>query len=256
VPADEGRYSPAGVNIAFLCPAGHACDGTGDPVPCDAGAHSPEGVMPCADCSSGSACPRPELAAGAQITCADLRGYYNANDQKLEECHVCAPGSHCPYGEADQVTCPPGTWSLGAAEFCHECPAGYACPNTDKPAMTPCLTGTHSGPGQAACTVCEAGYECVGATKTACAANKWSQRGEGICKFFLAGVQGLTGGAPYTATGTSPPAGEAKFVDCDAAMGATGYYSLYGTNECKPCPVGHSCPNQAEAPRVCEPGQF
>ena len=100
----------------------------------------------------------------------------------------------------------------------------------------------------------------MGAMKTACDANKWSARGEGICKFFLAGIAGLQAGINYdgvydvipaSATGT----GAANFEDCDAKMG-TGYYSLYGTIDCKPCPVGHYCPSSDKAPKVCEPGKY
>lgn len=106
------------------------------------------------------------------------------------ECQPCEAGHECPYGSAAHTPCPAGTWSLNFAEFCHVCPPGYECPDTNLPAMNYCLTGTWSEGGLDKCTECEEGYECVGTQKIACAANKWSSRGEGVCKFFEGGYSG------------------------------------------------------------------
>ena len=57
--------------------------------------------------------------------------------------------------------------------------------------MKMCLAGTYSVGQQKACTVCPAGSECDGTSVTACPANKWSNEGEGICKFFEGGFSGF-----------------------------------------------------------------
>ena len=172
------------------------------------------------------------------INCENLRGYYNRADADIEACHVCEPGYFCPYGYDDHFACPAGTWSLGAAEFCHECPAGYECPHTEIPAMNMCLTGWYSAAGQHECTVCEAGYECVGDHHEPCPADQWSLTGEGVCKYLLAGWASWD-----SATEVS--------TAC-----ADGEYSLYGTGDCKSCPVAHKCPTVDKAPIVCEPGTY
>lgn len=112
--------------------------------------------------------------------------------------------------------------------------------------MNYCLTGTWSAGGQDACTICEEGYECVGTKKIPCAANKWSSRGDGICKFFGAGKKG------YAVTKWDAN-GIAQFVDCD-----DGYFSLYGTIACTICPVGHYCPTSRKEymPKICEPSTY
>jgi hypothetical protein len=69
--------------------------------------------------------------------------------------------------------------------------------------MNYCVTGTWSAAGQAACTVCEEGYECVGTLKIACAADKWSSRGDGICKFFSAGYSGYAVSGNWDGSGVA-----------------------------------------------------
>lgn len=113
--------------------------------------------------------------------------------------------------------------------------------------MNYCVTGTWSSGKQDACTVCEEGYECVGTIKKACEANKWSSRGDGICKFFDGTLSG------YATSGSWDGSGIAQFETCP-----DGEFSLYGTITCTTCPVGHYCPNDRKdrMPKTCEPGFY
>ena len=109
-----------------------------------------------------------------------------------------------------------------------------------------CLTGTYSYGRQESCTVCPADFECVGSQKNACDADKWSSRGDGICKFFEGGLAGYAGTS-------HDGSGVAQFEECQ-----DGYFSLYGTITCTECPVGHYCPTDRKdmMPLPCEPGDF
>lgn len=113
--------------------------------------------------------------------------------------------------------------------------------------MNMCLTGTFSLGKQNACTICPEGYECSGSLKKVCAANKWSSKGDGICKFFEGGFSGFKA-TPYDA-GT----GIVRRKDC-----LSGEFSLYGTITCTTCPIGHYCPDDRKdrMPKVCEPGKY
>lgn len=113
--------------------------------------------------------------------------------------------------------------------------------------MNYCLTGTWSAGGLAACTECEEGYECVGTQKVPCASNKWSSRGDGVCKFFEGGYSG------YATSGNWNVAGVAQFEPC-----VDGEFSLFGTIFCQPCPKGHYCPadRKDRMPKTCEPGKY
>lgn len=188
-----GYYSPVNHNVEFICPGGYDCTNANNVVKCDTGAYSPEGTLACTDCPGTHACPHPELGLAQQIDCTNLRGYYQPNG-KQTKCTICPAGSECPYGVNTITPCDPGTWSLPGMEFCHVCPKGYECPSTAKPLMNYCLTGTFSTGKQNACTICPEGYECVGSLKKACAANKWSSKGDGICKFFEGGFAGFATG--------------------------------------------------------------
>lgn len=205
---DAGYYSPEGVNVRLICPAGYECEllSGNVPTPCartgSADMWSFEGATSCKVTSAPKVSARSTDESWQQIDCTNVRGYYNNADNDIAACHVCEPGYYCPYGQRDHYACPPGTWSLGAAEFCHECPPGFECPHTEIPAMNMCLTGWYSNGRQHECTLCEPGFECVGDHRAACPSDMWSLEGEGICKYFLAGVK--------TWDGTS------VFTDCDA----------------------------------------
>ena len=185
-----GYYSPNRENVEILCPGGKDCTNANSITDCPTGYVSEEGRLECVICDAGWACPRKELAMSQQIDCAKVRGYYQNAGQGQTECLPCPAGQYCPYGDIDPHDCDDGQFSLGASEFCHTCPPGYACPHKDKPLLEPCLTGTYSFGKQNACTTCEANFECVGAYREECDANKWSSEGEGMCKFFGGGLAG------------------------------------------------------------------
>ena len=147
------HYSPEGVNVALICPAGYECSlSTGNVITACARSGgsdmwSIEGSLSCAGNAAPKVAARISDQGTQQIDCTNVRGYYNPNVANLEACMVCEPGYYCPYGYDDHYPCPAGTWSLGAAEFCHECPPGYECPHTEIPAMNMCLTGWYSRAG-------------------------------------------------------------------------------------------------------------
>ena len=180
-----GYYSPLGVNTEFLIPGGWVWNGS-SLTECTTGYYSDFADNTCHQCPIDYACPYKNRPLAQQINCLNTRGYYQPSLGQTE-CTICPAGSYCPYGANTITACPAGYYSLGAAEYCHQCPAGYACPDLNKPTMIPCLLGEWSGPGQATCTVCTEGYECFGVERVACAANKYSDRGVGICRFLDAG---------------------------------------------------------------------
>jgi hypothetical protein len=153
----------------------------------------------------------------------------------------------------DGTTDVSGFFSITGQEFCHECPAGYECPDVDSMQMNYCVTGSYSLDNERTCLICPAGYQCVGSVITACPSDMWSNEGEGLCKWLPAGEEGPavyidTDGdtlLDYTNQDTRDP------QPCDA-----GAFSLRGTATCIDCPVGHECPNLDEAPRICEPGWY
>ena len=165
-------------------------------------------------------------------------------------CKQCEPGYYCPYGSADRIACPAGSWSLGASEFCTLCLAGFECPFTTKPATNPCLLGTYTDlPGEPTCFVCPKNYECIGNTKIPCwdgigIPYKWSFEGEGRCKFFEAGKIPSPDGGPYVLLTYSP-------IDC-----ASGKFAAYATRLCIDCPIGHKCPTPNVPPIKCLPGEY
>ena len=57
-------FSPTGVNIAFICPAGFDCSDADNIVACGTGELSPEGVETCVACSLQYGCPRTTHAIG------------------------------------------------------------------------------------------------------------------------------------------------------------------------------------------------
>ena len=181
-----------------------------------------------------------------QIDCANVRGYYQertSTNEVLTECKICPAGYACPYGSKDKTACNPGFFAIGGQEHCTACPAGYECPSTEMPQMNYCKTGTYSLGEQDACTICPAGSECVGSIILACTEDRWSNEGEGICKFLPAGQQ-----ASITYTG-----GVRDDNPC-----SDGWFSTRGTAECLECPLGHYCPTNMKhlQPRTCEPGTY
>ena len=77
----------------------------------------------------------------------------------------------------------------------HSAPLSFAIPV--RLAMNAQTRLSHS------CTVCEEGYECVGSEKIACAADKWSSRGDGICKFFDASYDGYAVSGNWDGSGVA-----------------------------------------------------
>jgi hypothetical protein len=69
-------YSPTGVNIEFLCPAGKDCTDPDGVVDCPTGHYSEEGETGCNECPNTHACPSKTLPLTSQIDCTYVRGYY------------------------------------------------------------------------------------------------------------------------------------------------------------------------------------
>lgn len=103
-----------------------------------------------------------------RIDCTNVRGFYqDENNQRA--CKVCPPGYYCPYGNANKLVCPAGSYALGAAEFCTKCLPGFYCPDIDKPTQLPCMLGWYTlTSGNALCNICERNHECIGNTKVPC----------------------------------------------------------------------------------------
>lgn len=70
-----GYYSPLGVSVQFICPAGYACS-TNVAVACSPGYFSIEGELYCTICPIYWACPNTELDYTQQIDCRTMRGMY------------------------------------------------------------------------------------------------------------------------------------------------------------------------------------
>ena len=129
-----------------------------------------------------------------QIDCRNVRGFYQDADNQ-RACKLCPPGYYCPYGAADKIVCPAGSYSTGGTEFCTLCLPGFYCPDINKPTQLPCMMGWYTDqPGQDRCTICPRNYECIGNTKLPCwdgtgTPFKWSNPGEGRCRYFAAGYK-------------------------------------------------------------------
>ena len=191
---DTGYFSPVGVSTQYICPAGYACD-TNVAVACSSGWYSVEAAMTCTVCPAEYACPNTEIAHTDQIYCPNQRGMYNPSGTGQVECTPAPAGKYIQYGwlAAQIADCPTGTWSLGGALACHECPPGYICPSKVKPAMEKCIRGTYAlNYNQITCDTCEAGYMCEAETRIACPTYKYSHSGDGFCRFTDPGYYLIT----------------------------------------------------------------
>ena len=76
-------YSPVGVNIEYICPAGYSCT-TSAKTLCNTGGlkayYSPEGANTCTRCVKPYACPFATLGDNQRIDCTNVRGYYQDAD--------------------------------------------------------------------------------------------------------------------------------------------------------------------------------
>ena len=191
-------------------------------------------------------------------------------------CRSCPKGSYCPYNDmAVQISCVPGTYSLGNQSACTACPPGYGCPSTtSSSSITKCSSGISASVlsrGELlimhtflssftidifvvfSCTPCPAGYSCSSTTSnvmTPCPSGHYSSSGDGVCSGCQSGYYcpTPTSGQRVCPPGTYSGILQSNCTTCPAGyqcntVGATkcgvGYYSTAGSIACSPCTPGY-----------------
>ena len=149
--------------------------------------------------------------------------------------------------------CAAGYYSLGSADACTQCPAGYMCPSRGA-APKECPAGTYSAAGAVVCTQVAAGYytaTSASASVTQCAIGTYSTGAATVCTDCSPGYM-----CPAGSTGPSP-IGSACAIGgyCSSSTSwvytscPTGRYGVTAAGQslshaCKSCEPGYSCPTQ------------
>jgi hypothetical protein len=201
-------------------------------IPCPAGSYSDvSGAFACSPCPSGKYGASSAACTGA-----------------------CNPGFFCPAGS---VNCGGGTYSLGSAGVCTDCPAGLygtLVDLTTANCTAPCRPGAYGATGgltSPGCSGnCSAGYACPtgSTTPTAqlCPTGRYSTAGSGVCPECPAGVYGDSVGLKTPACSglcavgyVCPPASNSSTPtpSCPA-----GRYGDIVTSTCVDCPTGRFGP--------------
>ena len=184
--------------------------------------------------------------------------YTDPNNNNL--CQVCPPGFECD-GSATITPCQDGQYwtpkvSGGSGDVnCHDCSAGFYCPDKSSVSQIICPLGTYSGSKQTECTACEAGNFCDSSTSTPCASGTYSSLYSTDCTPCPAGYECNSDGSTLTlcAIGTYSLTGESTCTDCQDGTRCPNsysgnevpcpknYYSDKSTASCKACPAGKFC---------------
>jgi hypothetical protein len=213
------------------------------------------------------------------VKCFPLFPVFNYFLPFFSNCTVCPPGYICPTTSALPFICGSGTYSIGYATSCTDCPlgtysnqpgqkgcnicpAGYECPlqtsgTVDKvvfylfynacsfffplPVPMICPKGTYAPAGSSSCTSCPPGYFCPSTQEViAYPCNNGTFATGGA---HICSVCDVGKQCPFTTLN----------VEQDCPIGT---YSLGGQPECTPCPAGHSCDTAGTNIQPCQPGQY
>jgi hypothetical protein len=258
------------------CPAGHSCrSGRWEACyrftePCRMGTVSSYGIGICSPCPIGT---YSNFESSACIQCLD--GEYAKLGSNI--CTKCTEG-YCPSGigaplkcpaghycssTAEAKECPPQTYSLGDSytqskcqpcdslhegDYCSptmgviKCPSGYFCP--DSVTQTPCLVGTASNQegmtSSATCQTCP-----IGTFANITGSSQCTQCPRG---YFCENLASDPIGCPI---GTySDQLYRTLRTDCLQCSKGT-LTTETGSVACQPCPIGHYCEDNNQAPLPC-----
>lgn len=275
--ANVGYFSPLGVHLPLVVPAGYAA-GNGVPIaPCKPGYHSDDFAGVCTQCKIGEVCtftsnrPLPcnegmetstaGVMSAGRFTCVPclINEIFNPATQRCEattagygSIHSMLDPEKCIYGEYSDAT------SIADANRldCKDCTDGYTCGSASTSAtQTACPAGywcsaADEQKGRISKYPCPAGYKASGAAAasrttmaaacTICTAGSYCEGADHPETDCIAGF--------FCPTGTK----YATQYPCPAATISVARATAIG--QCTACTAGKFCPGGTGTERNCPPG--